>query len=217
MFLWEGSVEPLAAPAGMPVHIGVYRSPELAPVVALLPLAVAAWRPFAVSMAHKVFAFDWAPFDDDLAPVLLAALDADDGAELAEFIDHEWPRLTDPYEGEPLSADWRARLETGELQELADFALTQYYRVRENHGIGAAWLGLSGSLTPEQSAALLGAPFGVRGRLFDPGRLGSYFQSPATVGKSHAAIAGLAALEVEPYRALLAECASRRLGVYVTF
>jgi hypothetical protein len=168
-------------------------------------------------MSHKAFAFDWNAFDLDLGIILLAALDTDDGAELAEFIEQERSRLTDPYNGDPLPADWRGRLEAGDVQELADFALTRYYRVRDDRGVGSAWLGLGESLSAEQARALLGAPFGAGDRLFDPGRLGSYFQSPAMARESLEAVAGLAAEEVQPFRELLAECVARRLGAYVTF
>jgi hypothetical protein len=167
-------------------------------------------------MSHKAYAFDWDAFDFGLAPVLLAALEANDGTELAEFIDREREQLTDPYVGNPLPEDWRGLLEAGDVQELADFALTRYYRAREEHGVGSAWLGLSESLAEDQSQSLLGVPFGVGGRLFDPGRLGSYFQSPAVACESLAALDGVAAEDVRPFRELLAECAARRLGLYVT-
>jgi hypothetical protein len=60
-------------------------------------------------------------------------------------------------------------------------------------------------------------PLGVGDRLCDPGRLGSYFQSPGMVRESVAALTGVAAEEVRPFRELLAVCETRRLGVYVTF
>ncbi|MDY3556992.1 hypothetical protein R5W24_006175 [Gemmata sp. JC717] len=170
-----------------------------------------------MSMSHKAFAFDWNAFDGDLAPILLDALDADDGAELAEFIDQERERLTDPYNGDPLPADWRGLLEGGDVQELADFALTRYYRVREEHGIGPAWIGLSEALTDDQLRLLLGAPFGAGRQLLDPGRLGAYFQSPEMVRASLTALAGVTAEEVRSFQELLAACTAGQLGVYVTF
>jgi hypothetical protein len=168
-------------------------------------------------MSHKAFAFDWNAFDLDFGIILLTALDTDDGTELAEFIQQERDRLTDPYIGDPLPEDWRGLLESGDVQELADFALTRYYRVRDDHGVGGAWLGLSESLTEGQSRALLGVPFGGGDRLFDPGRIGSFFQSPVMARESLAALAGLAAEEVRPFRELLTRCVARRLGVYITF
>lgn len=170
-----------------------------------------------MSMSHKAYAFDWTAFDSDLAPILLGALDVNDGADLVEFIEQDRTWLTDPYNGDPLPVDWRSLLEAGDVQELADFALTRYYRVRDDHGIGPAWLQLSGSLMEEHARALLGAPFGVRDRLFDPGRLGSYFQSPDTVPRSLRTLAELKGDEVRGFRRLLEECASQRVGVYVTF
>src|SRR4051812_47274759 len=108
-----------------------------------------------MSMSHKAFAFDWDEFDGGLVPILAAALDAQDGTELAAFIERERDHLTDPYEGDPLPTDWRALLEVGDVQELADFALTRYYRVREERGIGPAWIGVGQSLPECQTRALL--------------------------------------------------------------
>jgi hypothetical protein len=170
-----------------------------------------------MSMSHKAFAFNWYAFDFDLSPILLAALDADDGSELADIVNQERHRLTDPYNGDPLPEDWRTVLEVGDVQELADFALTLYYGVQEDHGVGSAWLTLNESLTAEQRLALLGGTIGVGDRLFDPGRLGSYFQSPEVIGESLKVLDGVAANEVQCFRELLAECAVWRLGVYVTF
>lgn len=168
-------------------------------------------------MSHQAFAFDWNAFELNFGRILLTALKTDSGAELAEFIQQERVWLTDPYNGDPLPENWRALLETGDVQELADFALTRYYSVRDDHGVGGSWLALHDSLTEGQSQALLGAPFGHRDRLFDPGRLGSYFQSPVMACESLAALAGLAVEEVGPFRELLTACVARRLGVYVTF
>jgi hypothetical protein len=170
-----------------------------------------------MSMSHKAFAFDWWGFDSDLAPIMLTALEADTGTYLGEFIERERDRLTDPYEGEPLRADWQRLLEAGDVQELADFALTRYYSVREDHGVGGAWLRLSDSLSDAQSEALLGTPTGSRERLFDPGRLGSYFQSPPAVRRSLATLSDLEAKEVQPFRELLKCCDAQGLGIYVTF
>ena len=170
-----------------------------------------------MSMSHKAFAFDWNAFHGDFAPILRAALDANDVTELAEFIDQERDQLTDPYNGDPLSGDWRSMLEASDVQELADFALTRYYRVREDHGIGPRWLEVSESLPVAQSAALLGKPFGVGNQLFDPGRLGAYFQAPALVVQSLASLAVATGVQLRSFRELLAACAGRQLGVYVTF
>lgn len=170
-----------------------------------------------MSISHKAFAFDWNAFDVGLAPILRKALDDDDAAGLVEFIEQERSRFTDPYNGDALPEDWRRRMEVGDVQELADFALTRYYRVGEDRGVGSAWLSVTKTLTAEQSVALLGTPFGMLERLFDPGRLGSYFQSPLMVMRSLMSLDDIAGEEVQQFRELLAECAARQFGVYVTF
>jgi hypothetical protein len=170
-----------------------------------------------MGMSHKAFAFDWSAFERELLPILVAALGADDRTPLLAFIDAHRDRLTDPYEGDPLPTDWRSLLTAGDAQEAADFALTRYYHPGEDYGIGHPWMRLSDEVAPKVAAALLGHPVGPPGRLFDPGRYGSYFQRPEQVPGSLLLVAGARRAELSSYRELLEECLERRMGVYVTF
>jgi hypothetical protein len=170
-----------------------------------------------MSMEHKAFAFDWPRFARGLRPILVRALAADDPAPLEAYIDRHRGQLTDPYLGEPLDPDWRDRLENGDVQELGDFALTRYYRPMRDRGLGHAWMTLSDELPAPAAAALLGVSIGDDGALFDPGRMGSYFQTPARVRRSLAALRGVRRPELRGFRRLLERCTADRLGVYVTF
>jgi hypothetical protein len=168
-------------------------------------------------MEHKAFAFDWAGFARGLRPTLIGALEADDPAPLEEFIDRHRAELTDPYAGEPLDDDWRDLLEAGDVQELGDFALTRYYRPTADRGLGDEWMELSDELPAPAARALLGTPVGANGARFDPGRMGAYFQTPARVKRSLAALGKVRRRELQGFRKLLERCAKAGQGVYVTF
>lgn len=137
-----------------------------------------------MSFSHKAFAFDGHAFERQLAPTLRQALAQGGTSALEAFIDTHRALLKDPYEGEPLSPDWRSQLEAGDVQELADFALTRYYDPKEDFGIGAEWAGLEPDLPGVQRQALLGAVLEAGGQAFDPGRMGSYFQDQPCAAKS---------------------------------
>lgn len=166
-------------------------------------------------MEHKAFAFDWNAFQGDLAPVLREALSSDAEAELAAFIERHRQSLTDPYEGEPLPEDWSSLMDNRDVQEHGDFALTHYYSPTDDFGIGGSWLALADSFPAAH--ALLGTPFGPEHRLFDPGRMGSYFQAPDTVNKSLRELSNADRPELSDFVNLLENCRTGGMGVYVTF
>lgn len=168
-------------------------------------------------MEHRAFAFDWTAFEADLLPLIVSALEADDGRPLASYIDAHHRELRDPYEGDPLPSDWRTLLENGDAQELADFALTRYYRPGDDWGLGPAWHAIDEAATPEVRAALLGSPIGPEGYPFDPGSMGSYFQRPSEVKHSAAVLAEVSLPGLSELRSLLGQCIGERRGVYVTF
>ncbi|MDB5341556.1 MAG: hypothetical protein JWN70_7175 [Planctomycetaceae bacterium] len=170
-----------------------------------------------MSMSHKAYAFDWLCFDVELAPLLRCALSTNDRAPLVEFIHRERLNLTDPYEGQPLSIDWESTLEKGDVQELGDLAITRYYNVVEDYGLGDSWIALSDALPGEDANALLGTPFCEGERYFDPGYQGAYFQSPTMVRQFYSILRSNMLSELASYVALLAHCASKDIGVYVTF
>jgi hypothetical protein len=170
-----------------------------------------------MSMSHKAYAFDWRGFELDLLPLLEDALLADDSAQLETFIDDHREALTDPYEGEPLSDDWRAALENRDVHEYGDYALTRFYDPADDLGIAEEWLKVSERLPRPAANALLGFPVGPPKRLFDPGRQGSYFQTPAQVRESLAILKPLGVPELDPFVKLMERCAAEGCGVYITF
>lgn len=169
-------------------------------------------------MEHKAFEFQWSRFSAEFLPILSRALDSGHTHEIALFIDLNLANCTDPYEGEQLGPDWRNMLSQRDVHELGDFALTKFYDVTRDVGIGSEWLELSESLPGAAAAALLGFPVGPSGNVFDPGRMGSYFQGPPTAKRSLELVAAFQTTEVlAPYRSLLRSAIKNDSGVYVTF
>jgi hypothetical protein len=168
-------------------------------------------------MEHKAYAFDWSRFELELHPLLLEALTASDTAELEAFIDQHLPELKDPYEGEPLPADWRDTLENRDVHEYGDYALTRYYDPTDCWDIGYGWARLSEELPEAAANAMLGFAIGPAEKLFDPGRYGSYFQTPQRARESLKALQTYAYPDLARYLELLEQCVAEQRGVYVTF
>jgi hypothetical protein len=166
-------------------------------------------------MYHKAFAFDWTSFQRHLAPILHDALSSDSIAGLAAFIEHHWQSLTDPYEGQPLPEDWSALMENRDVHVYGDFALTLYYSPTVDFGVGDSWLALSDD--PSVAKALLGQPFGPADNVFDPGRMGSYFQTLDAVSSSLGILSADDRPELSDFIDLLERCGVEGMGVYVTF
>jgi hypothetical protein len=168
-------------------------------------------------MEHKAYAFDWSRFEFDLHPLLVHALTTNDPAELEAYIDRHFADLKDPYEGEPLAADWRNMLENRDVHEYGDYALTRFYDPADRWGIGYDWTCLSDELPEPASNAMLGSSVGPAENLFDPGRYGSYFQTPGQVRESLAVLRRVGRPELARYLELLERCVAQQRGVYVTF
>lgn len=179
-----------------------------------------------MAMSHKAFAFDWSAFEaDDLYEIVVKALSSGDTAGLAAYIDENLEDLKDPYEGDPLPEDWRTMLANHDVDELADFALTRFYDPAEDWGIWDQWLAIQERLPELDQAALLGTPLGLNGKYFDPGREGSYFQTPSQVSESLNRIRRFCLPDLEDcrresldrFKELLQECVESSSGLYVTF
>lgn len=178
-----------------------------------------------MTMLHRAFAFDHSAFERELKPLLLRALESNDGAELASWIEAHKASLTDPYEGEPLTDSWRDALEHGDVQELGDVALTKFYDGDLDLGLDADWEDIGELL--EQSGApttsLLGTPLGTDDQPFDPGEQGSYFQTAAEVARGLSELKALIrakpalAEELAPLLGMLQQAARHERGLYVTF
>jgi len=139
-------------------------------------------------MDHKAFLFDSERFHEELRPTIEAALSSGDCAPLADFIRDNLEVLTDPYEGEPLTSDWGSLLETQDAHHYGDFALTKYYDPTADIGLGAAWVAFQEILADDPeivTSPILGVTIGPDDDPFDPGKMGSYFQSPSQVAANY--------------------------------
>ena len=181
-----------------------------------------------MSMIHKAYAFDWSAFArDELHDILLDALSSGDTNGLIRYIEANRHRLKDRYEGGPLSDNWnwKNELENFDVQEFADFALTRFYDPMEDYGLEYDYVDLAKHLPEANLTALLGTPFGPPGAYFDPGRQGSYFQTPQEVVRSLARVQRIDLSNIDEdqreswpqFEKLLEECAKAGSGLYVTF
>ena len=170
-----------------------------------------------MSMEHKAFAFDWTSFDRDLRPILVNALQDAEPTHLVRFVDDNLDLLSDPYEGERLQPDWKTQLQNvHDVQELGDFALTRYYDPASDAGIGGAWLDLDGSIEKLRDK-MLGQSIGPPDNLFDPGRMGAYFQTPELVSELSVAVQRIEHPCFVDFRAMLQVAVANGSGLYVTF
>ena len=170
-----------------------------------------------MSFHHRAFQFEWESFFSELAPLLAQALTQDSVESLRLFVEGNLHHCSSPYDGEPLDADWLSSMEVGDIQEYADFALTKYYEPANDFGVGSVWQELTDSLVPRQRKALLGEPFGPASQLFDPGRQGSYFQTPLEIKQSIQSLANSGRTELAAFHKSLLSVASNGKGLYVTF
>jgi hypothetical protein len=166
-----------------------------------------------MSMEHKAFVFNLSAFESELLPILYRSLERSDNGELFQFIDQNRESLVDPYEGEPLSGDWRSLLETEDAHQLGDFALTKYYDPLEDIGVGHAWLSMSESVRN----LLLGRPVGPEANYFDPGKMGSYFQSADEVRESRASLRNVRDPDLSVAMQMFDLALADPKGLYVTF
>jgi hypothetical protein len=136
-----------------------------------------------MAMEHKAFVFDFQGFEKELRPILEKALASNNSSELLRFIEANRASLKDPYEGEPLGEDWREMAEGQDPHQWGDFALTKYYEPSDDRGLGPRWEALQSQLLAKlgKDQALLGKTVGPPANPFDPGKMGSYFQSEEDV------------------------------------
>lgn len=172
-----------------------------------------------MAMEHKAFHFRYAAFEAELRPILESSLRSGEPGPLAAFIDAVRQDLRDPYEGQPLGDDWRESLGGADVHAYGDFALTRYYDPADDRGLGPRWQAIQGALgnEPEAVTAVLGQPVGFEEHWFDPGRMGSYFQSESDVVMHLERVERLALPGVEPLVNLLRGASHAGAGLYVTF
>ena len=133
-----------------------------------------------MSFDHKAFIFDYDRFEIELKTILENAIDTDRCQSLENYIAVNLDWLRDPDEGEQLSEGWKKLFDVrADPFQYGDFALTRFYDPTEDIGLGHNWSELDNLLLAElqDSSCLRGLPLGKDGNYFDPGKMGSYFQS----------------------------------------
>lgn len=187
-----------------------------------------------MSMEHKAFIFDYDSFIKELAGILEDALLNSEPRNLITFIENNLQNLKHPDEGEPLDSSWREILETElitqnittDISHYGDFAITKYYNPGNNIGIGYDWARLDDELVTELNvniSPLLGIEFGPENNYFDPGKMGSYFQSSDLVKRNLDLLNSLPLnmqenLPTIPIlKKMLSDALALKQGLYITF
>lgn len=132
-----------------------------------------------MSIDHKAWLFDHDAFEAELAGTLEAALKSGSTRALKQFVQKHRAALTDIETEEPLEAGWEDRVDATDVQALADLALTKYYDLAENLGLGPGFDALGAYLKtvprvgPKADVLLCGRLFGPRGKRLDSGCMGT--------------------------------------------
>ncbi len=136
-----------------------------------------------MSMEHKAFVFDYEAFRLQLKKILETALDLNEILGLEDFIILNLDYLKDPDEGDCLSENWYEILNCKDPHEYGDIALTKFYNPIEDIGLGYEWIEIEDVLSSKsgKDISMLGSPIGKEYNYFDPGKMGSYFQSLSMV------------------------------------
>ncbi|RAT96299.1 hypothetical protein [Brevibacillus sp. Leaf182] len=93
-------------------------------------------------MEHKAFLFDTSGFDRELRKIIITSGENNDPNSLIEYIMNNKGKIRSVYTGELLEIDWQNELELGNVQELADFALTRFYSPEDDSGLSYSWDGV---------------------------------------------------------------------------
>lgn len=180
-----------------------------------------------MSIKHKAFIFDSYNFNNELRPLIESSLLTSNVEKIREFILANKSFITDPYEGEPLDETWEDMIEDHDVHQYGDFALTKYYSPIDDKGLGAEWEKIQKIFSEDSKldfSPVLGFPVGAESELFDPGKMGSYFQSQSEAQDS---LVRLRDIEnevsddwvdsFEEFKGLLELAAKEKKGIYVTF
>lgn len=166
-------------------------------------------------MSHKAFEINWSEFARELLPVITRALGSGETRELELFVEKNSGSCSDPNDGLPIGEGWEDAL--GDLQALADIALTKYYSPAEDFGVGEEWSSIDSELSNSARVALLGNSLRIGNVAFDPGLMGSYFQSPEQVVTSLESLAGIERPSLYCFVNLLNQAKANGNGVYNCF
>ncbi|HEY9692878.1 MAG TPA: hypothetical protein V6D15_11765 [Oculatellaceae cyanobacterium] len=179
-----------------------------------------------MSFDHKAFVFDYNSFERELKSIIEDAIDTGSYEDLERYIIANLNFLKDPHEGESLSEDWKEMLEYQENpDQYGDFAMTKFYNPAEDVGLGHEWADAQSILSNEfeDSSIVLGTPIERNAVFFDPGKMGSYFQSSNMVIENKQKIDILIKQKPEYAKILepvtyMFECAiAVNKGLYITF
>ena len=175
-------------------------------------------------MEHEAFLFDYSLFDRELRSMLDDSLEPDDTAMLQSFINANLNNLRYQYDGEPLTEDWETMIETRDAHQYGDFALTKYYDPKTDLGLGAGWDTVHQMVANDPAVTespVLGSPVGPADGPFDPGKMGSYFQSAQQVQRNYFYLVNLGGTqstnELSNAIKMLKEAVDSGSGLYVTF
>jgi hypothetical protein len=174
-----------------------------------------------VSMQHKAFLFDYEQFECELLSILETALKTQEIASLRSFITSNLDALSDPYEGDRLNDGWEALVETRDVHQYGDFAITKYYDPCSDIGLGDVWEGVQQFIAADLALSpspILGRVIGTEASTFDPGKMGSYFQSGQEARRNYESLATLAGRPgLDDAIEMMKRAVESRQGLYVTF
>jgi hypothetical protein len=178
-----------------------------------------------MSMIHWAFIFDYAAFARELKSLLEAGLASGASDALAQFIHDNRRQLTDPYTEQPLPPSWEASLSPGDVQTYGFVALTKFYDVTDPDGEIGLWYrwdviyDLLVQEAPGLEVTILGRACGSPSNYFDPGRMGTYFQSADLVRRNRARLQRLVQSKpaLAPALVMLEKAATQGKGLYVRF
>jgi hypothetical protein len=130
-----------------------------------------------------------------------------------------------PIRRQATGGNWERQLPSKTVHVYGDFALTKYYNPLDSIGLEYEWVEIGEYLEKigSREAIILGTPLGPEREPFDPGGIGSYFQSEATVRNNLTEVEQLlrrnrSGLEkLQPVATMLGAAAKAERGLYITF
>ncbi|MNK69436.1 hypothetical protein D3C87_888240 [compost metagenome] len=149
-----------------------------------------------MSMEHKSFLFNTSAFTKELSEIILTAGETNNEELLISFINQNLDHLKSPYSGEELTSEWLEELETEDIQELADFAMTKYYNPDEELGLSYVWESLLElfddlDLKYNREYYILGESLNFKNFILDPSKMGLGFVNSEHVNDIHRELVSL--------------------------
>ena len=174
-------------------------------------------------MEHRAFVFHFGTFEVELKPILIDGLATGNCSELRCFIQDNLEFLSDPYEGEPLNSSWESMIEFPDAHQYGDFALTRYYRPDQDIGLGYYWEVLQekvAGIVKSGESPILGFTVGPTEVPFDPGKMGTYFQTSSLARDNLRKLEALSAGQDPVWESaikMLAAAVNVQRGLMITF